>query len=39
VLTQDVEAGALALVRPAQVAKPGWATRFRERMTARKAGK
>jgi len=38
VLTQDVEAGALALVRPPQVAKPGWATRFREMMAARKAG-
>ena len=38
VLTQDVEAGALALVRPPQVAKPGWATRFREMMKARKAG-
>ncbi len=39
VLTQDVEAGALALVRPPQVAKPGWATRFRAMMQARKAGK
>jgi bifunctional UDP-N-acetylglucosamine pyrophosphorylase/glucosamine-1-phosphate N-acetyltransferase len=37
VLTQDVEAGALALVRPPQVAKPGWATRFRTVMKARKA--
>ena len=39
VLTADVEADALALVRPKQDAKPGWAKRFRERMTARKAGK
>lgn len=39
VVTQDVPADALALVRPPQVAKPGWAARFRERMAARKAGK
>ncbi|NTS65636.1 bifunctional UDP-N-acetylglucosamine diphosphorylase/glucosamine-1-phosphate N-acetyltransferase GlmU [Sphingomonas sp. HHU CXW] len=39
VVTRDVEAGALALVRPEQVAKPGWATRFREKMRARKAAK
>ncbi len=32
VLTQDVPADALALVRPPQVAKEGWAKRFRERM-------
>lgn len=38
VVTRDVEADALALVRPAQTAKPGWAARFRERMLARKAG-
>jgi bifunctional UDP-N-acetylglucosamine pyrophosphorylase/glucosamine-1-phosphate N-acetyltransferase len=39
VVTRDVEADALALVRPEQVAKPGWATRFREKMRARKAAK
>ncbi|MGP7796037.1 bifunctional UDP-N-acetylglucosamine diphosphorylase/glucosamine-1-phosphate N-acetyltransferase GlmU [Sphingomonas sp. CLY1604] len=39
VVTQDVPADALALVRPAQVAKPGWAARFRQQMAARKAGK
>ena len=39
VVTRDVEAGALALVRPEQVAKPGWATRFRDKMQARKAAK
>lgn len=38
VVTADVEADALALVRPPQQAKPGWARRFRERMTARKTG-
>jgi bifunctional UDP-N-acetylglucosamine pyrophosphorylase/glucosamine-1-phosphate N-acetyltransferase len=37
VVTRDVEAGALALVRPEQVSKPGWAARFREQMRARKA--
>ena len=37
VLTDDVEADALALVRPPQIAKPGWARRFRDRMIARKA--
>ncbi|MCK8456950.1 bifunctional UDP-N-acetylglucosamine diphosphorylase/glucosamine-1-phosphate N-acetyltransferase GlmU [Sphingomonas faeni] len=36
VVTADVEADALALVRPEQIAKPGWAARFRERMLARK---
>jgi len=36
VITRDVEADALALVRPEQIAKPGWAKRFRERMAARK---
>ncbi len=36
VVTQDVEADALAIVRPSQIAKPGWAKRFRERMLARK---
>ncbi|WP_242095882.1 bifunctional UDP-N-acetylglucosamine diphosphorylase/glucosamine-1-phosphate N-acetyltransferase GlmU [Sphingomonas sp. CROZ-RG-20F-R02-07] len=39
VVTADVEADALALVRPPQEAKPGWASRFRERMAAKKAGK
>ena len=39
VITADVEADALALVRPPQVARPGWAARFRERMRARKAGR
>jgi bifunctional UDP-N-acetylglucosamine pyrophosphorylase/glucosamine-1-phosphate N-acetyltransferase len=39
VVTRDVEADALALVRPEQVAKPGWAKRFRAMMTARKEGK
>ncbi len=37
VVTADVEADALALVRPEQIAKPGWAKRFRDRMIARKA--
>lgn len=37
VVTQDVEADALALVRPAQVVKAGWAARFRAAMLARKA--
>ena len=36
VVTRDVSADALALVRPAQEEKPGWAARFREKMTARK---
>lgn len=39
VLTKDVEADALALVRPPQTAKPGWAKRFRAMMTARKEAK
>ncbi|MBC7986351.1 MAG: bifunctional UDP-N-acetylglucosamine diphosphorylase/glucosamine-1-phosphate N-acetyltransferase GlmU [Sphingomonadaceae bacterium] len=37
VVTADVEAGALALARGKQQAKPGWARRFREMMGARKA--
>ena len=37
VLTEDVEADALALVRPPQIARSGWAKRFRDRMIARKA--
>lgn len=32
VITQDVAADALALVRPPQVEKPGWAARFRARL-------
>ena len=39
VVTLDVEADALALVRPPQIAKPGWAARFREKMLARKAAR
>jgi bifunctional UDP-N-acetylglucosamine pyrophosphorylase/glucosamine-1-phosphate N-acetyltransferase len=39
VVTQDVAADALALVRPPQIAKPGWAKRFRAMMTARKEAK
>ena len=38
-VTRDVEPDALALVRPPQQAKPGWAKRFRERMRAKKAGR
>jgi bifunctional UDP-N-acetylglucosamine pyrophosphorylase/glucosamine-1-phosphate N-acetyltransferase len=38
VVTRDVEADALCLVRPVQEAKPGWATRFRAKMQARKKG-
>ncbi len=37
VLTRDVGADALALVRSPQEEKPGWAARFRARMAARKA--
>lgn len=39
VVTQDVPKDALALARPAQVEKPGWASRFRAAMQARKSGK
>ena len=39
VVTADVDADALALVRPPQVSKPGWAKRFRETMATRKAGR
>ena len=39
VVTKDVEADALALVRPEQTALPGWAKRFRAAMAARKAAK
>lgn len=38
VVTRDVPADALALVRPPQEAREGWAKRFRERMKARKSG-
>ena len=38
-VTADVSADALALVRPEQREKPGWAARFREVMAARKTGK
>ena len=38
-ITADVPADALALVRPPQTAKPGWAARFRGAMTARKGAK
>ncbi len=37
VVTRDVSADALALVRPLQEEKPGWAARFRERMRVKKA--
>lgn len=37
VVTKSVEADALCLVRPEQVAKPGWAATFRARMKAKKA--
>lgn len=37
VVTQDVPAGALALARGKQEAKPGWAKRFRTKMQERKA--
>jgi bifunctional UDP-N-acetylglucosamine pyrophosphorylase/glucosamine-1-phosphate N-acetyltransferase len=36
VITKDVEAGALALARGAQQAKPGWAARFRSAMSLKK---
>lgn len=39
VITGDVDGDALALARGTQEAKPGWAKRFREVMTARKADK
>jgi bifunctional UDP-N-acetylglucosamine pyrophosphorylase/glucosamine-1-phosphate N-acetyltransferase len=39
VVTQDVEAGARARARARQEARPGWGTRFREMMKARKAAK
>lgn len=39
VVTKDVEADALALVRAEQTARAGWAKRFRDTMLARKQGK
>ncbi|MDT8758580.1 bifunctional UDP-N-acetylglucosamine diphosphorylase/glucosamine-1-phosphate N-acetyltransferase GlmU [Sphingomonas psychrotolerans] len=39
VITRDVAAGDLALARGRQEVKPGWGTRFREAMKARKAAK
>lgn len=39
VVTKDVEADGLVLVRPPQEVKPGWAKRFRAAMAARKAAK
>lgn len=38
-VTKDVEPDALRLVRPEQQTKSGWAKRFREMMTAKKAAK
>ena len=38
VVTRDVAADALALVRPEQTEKTGWAAKFRAAMTARKKG-
>lgn len=37
VVTDDVAADSLVLVRPPQLEKPGWAIRFRTAMTTRKA--
>jgi bifunctional UDP-N-acetylglucosamine pyrophosphorylase/glucosamine-1-phosphate N-acetyltransferase len=39
VVTKDVSADALALIRAPQAEKAGWAKRFREAMMAKKAGK
>lgn len=39
VITRDVAAGALALERAPQEEKTGWAARFREAMSIKKAGK
>jgi|UniRef100_UPI0018E997CE bifunctional UDP-N-acetylglucosamine pyrophosphorylase/glucosamine-1-phosphate N-acetyltransferase len=39
VVTSDVEADALALVRAGRQTKAGWAKRFRDMMTAKKAAK
>ncbi len=37
-ITADVAPDALALVRPATIEKPGWATRFRSVMSSKRAG-
>jgi bifunctional UDP-N-acetylglucosamine pyrophosphorylase/glucosamine-1-phosphate N-acetyltransferase len=39
VITKAVSADALAVSRPAQVEKAGWAKRFREKKLAEKAAK
>ncbi|WP_183852578.1 bifunctional UDP-N-acetylglucosamine diphosphorylase/glucosamine-1-phosphate N-acetyltransferase GlmU [Prosthecomicrobium pneumaticum] len=39
VITENVDADALALGRASQVAKPGWAARFRARKRAERAGR
>lgn len=39
VITRDIEAGALAVARGQQEARPAWASRFREAMAAKKAAK
>ncbi|MES2058002.1 MAG: bifunctional UDP-N-acetylglucosamine diphosphorylase/glucosamine-1-phosphate N-acetyltransferase GlmU [Pseudomonadota bacterium] len=39
VVTKDVEADALVVARGKQEARPGWAKRFRDAMTAKKAAK
>lgn len=39
VVTRDVDADALCLVRPPQESKSGWAAKFRAKMAARKAAK
>lgn len=39
VITKDVEADALAVARGRQMTKSGWATQFRDKMTAIKAAK
>ncbi|HEX9882056.1 MAG TPA: bifunctional UDP-N-acetylglucosamine diphosphorylase/glucosamine-1-phosphate N-acetyltransferase GlmU [Hyphomicrobium sp.] len=39
VITKSVSAGALALTRPEQVERPGWAAKFRTMMARRKAEK
>lgn len=39
VVTEDVEPGALGLARAPLVSKPGWATKFRQMMAARKSKK
>ena len=39
VVTRDVSADALAITRPEQRERPGWAAKFKTMMTRRKAGK